>query len=56
MLLRANTRVYGVRFALDDLGDVYLVGRFPVEAVTDEELDRVFGAILQTSDEMFMPA
>jgi hypothetical protein len=56
MLLRANARVYGVRFALDDLGDVYLVGRFPVEAVTDEELDRVFGAILQTSDEMFMPA
>jgi hypothetical protein len=56
LLLRMNTRLYGVRFALDDLGDVYLVGRIPVEAVTEEELDRVLGAILQTSDELFMPA
>jgi putative sensory transduction regulator len=56
MLLRANARVYGVRFALDDLGDVYLVGRLTVEAVTEEELDRIFGSILQTTDGMFMPA
>jgi hypothetical protein len=56
MLLRANARVYGVRFALDDLGDVYLVGRFPVEAVSEEEIDRILGTILSTSDEMFMPA
>ncbi len=56
LLLRTNMRLYGVRFAVDDLGDVYLVGRFPIEAVSDEELDRVLGAILQTSDELFMPA
>lgn len=56
LLLRTNMRLYGVRFALDDLGDVYLVARFPVEAVTDEELDRVLGSILSISDELFMPA
>jgi len=56
MLLRANTTLYGVRFALDDLGDVYLTGRFPIHAITDDELDRILGAILETSDSMFMPA
>jgi hypothetical protein len=56
LLLRTNVRVYGVRFALDEIGDVYLVGRFPVESLTEEELDRVLGAILSTSDELFMPA
>lgn len=56
MLLRANMRVYGVRFAIDDIGDVFLVGRIPVDAVNEDELDRILGAILTTSDEMFMPA
>lgn len=56
MLLRANMRVYGVRFAIDDIGDVFLVGRVPLDAVSEEELDRLLGAILTTSDEMFMPA
>src|SRR5439155_7985637 len=48
LLLRTNMRIYGVRFAVDDVGDVYLVGRFPVEAVSDEELERLLGAILST--------
>jgi hypothetical protein len=56
LLLRTNMRIYGVRFALDDLGDVYLVGRFPVESLTEEELDRVLGAIFSISEELFMPA
>lgn len=55
LLLRTNTRIYGVRFALDDLGDLYLVGRFPIESITEDELDRVLGAILSISDELFMP-
>jgi hypothetical protein len=56
MLLRANMRLYGVRFAIDDIGDVYLAARVPIEAVTDQELDRILGSILVTSDETFMPA
>jgi putative sensory transduction regulator len=56
LFLRTNQRIYGVRFALDDLGDVYLVGRLPIESIIEEELDRVLGSILSTSDELFMPA
>jgi hypothetical protein len=56
MFLRANLRVYGVRFAIDDIGDVFLVARVSLDAVNHDELDRLLGAILTTSDEMFMPA
>ena len=56
MLLRANMRTYGIRFAIDDVGDVFLVTRLPLESVTAEELDRLLGAILTTGEEMFMPA
>ena len=55
LLLRTNRRVYGVRFALDDIGDIYLVGRFAIETITADELDRMLGAILSISDELFMP-
>lgn len=56
MLLRANMRTYGIRFAIDDAGDVFIVARLPLEAVTEEELDRLLGAVLTTADGMFMPA
>ena len=56
MLLRANMRTYAIRFAVDDVGDVYLVARIPLASVTEEELDRVLGAILTTAEETFMPA
>lgn len=56
MFLRANMRTYGIRFALDDMGDVFIVTRLPLQAITEDELDRLLGAVLTTSDEMFMPA
>ena len=56
MLLRANKRTYGIRFALDDIGDIFIVTRVALDAVTEEELDRLLGAVLTTADEMFMPA
>jgi hypothetical protein len=43
-LLERNTRSYVVSYALDTLGDVFLVGRIPLHAVTPEELDRLLGA------------
>lgn len=52
-LLERNTRLYGVAFALDGLGDVYLVGRLPLSAVTAEELDRVLGTVLEQADGSF---
>lgn len=56
LLLRANMRTYGIRFALDDIGDIFIVTRLPLQAVTEEELDRLLGAVLTTADELFMPA
>lgn len=52
-LLKRNRRLYGVAYTLDNVGDVYLVGRIALEAVTAEELDRVLGQILQAVDEDF---
>ena len=54
-LLRRNARTYGVSFAVDKSGDVYLVGRLPLHAVTPDEVDRLLGAVLQYADEAFNP-
>jgi hypothetical protein len=54
-LLRRNARMYAVAFAQDELGDVYLVGRLPLHAVTAAEVDRLLGAVLQYADEAFDP-
>ena len=52
-LLQRNARMYGVAFAIDKAGDVYLTGRVPLHAVTAEELDRLLGAVLTYADESF---
>ena len=54
-LLRHNAKMYGVTFAVDQVGDVYLVGRVPLHAVTPEEIDRLLGAVLTYADESFNP-
>jgi Putative bacterial sensory transduction regulator len=55
-LLERNGRMYGVHFALDEQGDVYLVGRLPLAAVTADEVDRLLGCVLSYSDENFNQA
>lgn len=52
-LLERNARMYAVAFAVDNLGDVYIVGRLPLSAVNAEELDRILGSVLTYSDEWF---
>ena len=49
-LLRRNTRLRGVAFALDPDDDVYLVGRLPTAAVTPAVLDDLMGVVLATAD------
>ena len=34
-----NASMYGVAYAINELGDIYLVGRLPLAAVTTTELD-----------------
>jgi Putative bacterial sensory transduction regulator len=52
-LLERNAKLPGIAFALDQDGDVYLVGRLPLAAVNDVTLDALLGAMLQTSDGSF---
>ncbi|MET8941725.1 YbjN domain-containing protein [Streptomyces rubiginosohelvolus] len=52
-LLERNLRLFGVSYAIDSLGDVYLVGKLPLSVVTAEELDRLFGVILEAADGAF---
>lgn len=49
-LLRRNRRLYGVAYTLDNVGDIYLVGRMSLAAVTPEEVDRVLGQVLEAVD------
>jgi hypothetical protein len=53
LLLQRNTRLMGMAFALDRLGDVYLVGRFPHTDITPEAVDRILGTVLETADAVF---
>jgi len=54
-LLTKNASMYSVAFAINELGDIYLVGRLPLTTVTEQEIDRVLGAVLQYSDSSFNP-
>jgi hypothetical protein len=50
-----NAAMYGLAFAINQLGDIYLVGRLPLDAVNTKELDRILGSVLQYSDSSFNP-
>ncbi|WP_100448699.1 type III secretion system chaperone family protein [Glycomyces xiaoerkulensis] len=52
-LLRRNGRLYAVGFALDETGDIHLVGRLPLDSVNPLELDRVLGSALEAADDTF---
>lgn len=52
-LLERNTRLYGVSYAIDPLGDIYLVGKLPLAAVTPDTLDRLLGSVLENADGSF---
>jgi hypothetical protein len=52
-LLERNLKLYGVSYAVDRLGDVYLVGKLPLGAVTEVELDRLLGSVLEAADGSF---
>ncbi|MEV6016323.1 MULTISPECIES: YbjN domain-containing protein [unclassified Streptomyces] len=52
-LLERNLKLYGVAYAVDSLGDVYLAGKLPLAAVTPEEVDRLLGSVLEAADGAF---
>jgi len=54
-LLERNMRMFGVAFALDPLGDIFLDARLPLSVVTPDEVDRLLGSVLTYADESFNP-
>lgn len=52
-MLRRNTRMYAVSWAIDGTGDVYLAGRVPIGSVTADEIDRILGSVLEYADGSF---
>jgi hypothetical protein len=53
ILLQKNQRPLPVHFALDDEGDLVLVGQLPLVAVDERAIDELLGAVLTLSDETF---
>ncbi|MER7000182.1 YbjN domain-containing protein [Streptomyces sp. NPDC000410] len=49
-LLERNLKLYGVSYAIDPLGDIYLVGKLPLSVIDPEELDRLLGTVLEAAD------
>jgi hypothetical protein len=52
-LLKRNRRLYGVAYTLDNVGDIYLVGRMSLASVTSDEIDRILGQVLEAVDADF---
>jgi len=52
-LLRRNLRLPGLAYAIDSSGDVYVTGRVPLQGVSSEYLDQIFGVVLEASDGAF---
>lgn len=52
-LLERNRKLSGIAYAIDQMGDVYLVGRIPIKSVTRELVDQVLGAVLSEADGSF---
>ncbi|MFI0512426.1 hypothetical protein RKD19_004481 [Streptomyces canus] len=52
-LLERNLKLYGVGYAVDRLGDIYVAGKLPLTAVTADEVDRLLGQVLEAADGSF---
>ncbi|MFK0151128.1 YbjN domain-containing protein [Streptomyces sp. NPDC090493] len=52
-LLERNLKLYGVSYAVDRLGDVYVTARLPLSSVTAPDLDRLLGQVLEAADGAF---
>lgn len=52
-MLERNMRLFGMAFALDAVGDIFLDARLPLTVVTPEEVDRLLGSVLTYADESF---
>ncbi|WP_405771104.1 YbjN domain-containing protein [Streptomyces sp. NBC_01538] len=52
-LLERNLKLYGVSYAVDRLGDVYVTAKLPLSAITPDDIDRLLGSVLEAADGAF---
>ena len=52
-LLKRNRRLYGVAYTLDNIGDIYLIGRMALDVVNPEEIDRILGQVVEAVNNDF---
>lgn len=52
-LLKRNRRLYGVAYTLDNIGDIYLIGRIAIDLVNSDEIDRLLGQVLEAVNNDF---
>jgi hypothetical protein len=52
-LLKRNRRLYGVAYTLDNIGDVYLIGRLALDVINADEVDRVLGQVVEAVNSDF---
>lgn len=52
-LLRRNRRLFGLAYTLDNLGDIYLVGRIALESVSPAVIDGILGQVVQAVEADF---
>lgn len=55
-LLRRNQKLNAMAFVIGLEDAVFLQGQLPVEAVTDDELDRILGSMYAYVEQCFRPA
>jgi hypothetical protein len=56
LLLRLNSRLFAMRFAIGAEDAVYLVGQLPLSAIDEGELDRIVGSAYAYSEQHFRTA
>lgn len=52
-LLERNRRIFGMAYAIDHYGDIFLVGTLPSAGFDAEVMDRLMGSVLQHADLAF---
>ncbi|QOV37457.1 YbjN domain-containing protein [Streptomyces ferrugineus] len=52
-LLERNLKLYGVSYAVDRLGDIYVTAKLPLASITPDEIDRLLGQVLEAADGAF---
>lgn len=55
-LLRRNHTFNGAAFTIGDENAIFLEGRLPWDAVTEDELDRIIGSVWTYVEQSFRPA